>query len=105
MSTTGSSSAVDRPSSGQERKVSLGTIPDFAYSGKGFRLSGVVPGSPAEKAGFRDGDVITAINAKPVESLKDFSDILKTVQPGDKVAITFLRESKEMSVEAEVTER
>jgi hypothetical protein len=31
------------------RKVSLGTIPDFAYSGVGYRVSGVLPGSPAEE--------------------------------------------------------
>ncbi len=82
------------------RKVSLGTIPDFSYSGKGFRLSGVVPGSPAETAGLKDGDVITAINSTALTSLKDFSNILKTLDPGDKIAITFLRDGKEMAAEA-----
>jgi Zn-dependent M28 family amino/carboxypeptidase len=105
LSATGSSRVVVQPPSSAERKVSLGTIPDFAYSGRGFRLSGVVPGSPAEKAGLKEGDVIIAINAKPVESLKDFSDVLKTLQPGDKAAVSLVRENKEMIVETVVTER
>ena len=32
--------------------MSLGTIPDFSFAGPGVRLDGVVPGSPAEKAGL-----------------------------------------------------
>jgi len=88
-----------------ERKVSLGTIPDFAYQGKGFRLSGVMPASPAEAAGMQEGDVIIKINTAPVSGLKDFSDILKTLKPGDRVSILFLRAGKEMKVEAVVKER
>jgi S1-C subfamily serine protease len=85
--------------------VSLGTIPDFAYQGKGFRLSGVMPGSPAEAAGMMEGDVIIKINAVPISGLKDFSDILKTLKPEDRVSIQFLRESTERNVEAVVKER
>jgi S1-C subfamily serine protease len=89
----------------KERKVILGIIPDFAYSGGGCRITGVVPGSPAEKSKLREGDVIIRINSNVVKSLKDLSDILKTLTPGNRVAITFLREGKEMKVEAEVVER
>ena len=88
-----------------ERKVSLGTIPDFAYQGKGFRLSGVMPGSPAEAAGMKEGDVIIKLNTAPVSGLKDFSDILKTLKPGNRVSVLFLRAGKEMRVEAVVKER
>ncbi len=88
-----------------ERKVGLGTIPDFAYSGKGFRLSGVAAGSPAEAAGLKEGDIIVRMNGSAVESLKDFSDILKTLKPGDKVSISFLRDGKETTIETEAKER
>ncbi|UCF88019.1 MAG: M20/M25/M40 family metallo-hydrolase, partial [bacterium] len=46
------------------RKVSLGTIPDFAYEGEGVSLDGTVKGSPAEKAGLMECDVIKGINGK-----------------------------------------
>ena len=88
-----------------ERKVNLGTIPDFAYSGKGFRISGVVAGSPAEAAGLEEGDVIVKVNSSAIAGLKDFSDILKTLKPGDKVFITFMRDGKEATVETEVKGR
>jgi len=82
------------------RKVSLGTIPDFAYTGTGLRITGTIPGSPAETAGLKEGDVITAINAAPLAGLQDFSNILKRSSPGDKITVTFLRNGTAMSVEA-----
>ena len=89
----------------RERKVSLGIIPDFAYSGEGCRLSEVVPGSPAEACGLKEGDIIIRINSNDVHSLKGLSDILKSLTPGTRISITFLRDGKEMSVEAEVVAR
>jgi len=89
----------------KERKVSLGTVPDFAYQGEGMRLSGVTPGSPAEQAGMKEGDVIVRLNALPIKGLKDLSDVLKTMKAGDKASVVFLREGKEMKVEVEVKER
>ncbi len=87
----------------KERKVSLGTIPDFGYNGEGYRLSGVMPGSPAETAGLKAGDVIVRINSETVHGLKDVSDILKSLAPGSRVSITFLRAGKEATVQTEVT--
>jgi aminopeptidase N len=87
------------------RKASLGTIPDFAYQGKGLRISGVVPGSPAEAAGMKEGDIIVRVNSTPVAGLKDFSDVLKSLNPGDKVSVTFVRDGKESAITSQVTER
>ncbi len=105
LSSTLKPGAAARTGPATERKVSLGTIPDFAYSGKGFRISGVVAGSPAEAAGLKEGDVIVKVNSSAVANLKDFSDILKTLKPGDKVLITFSREGKDRTVEAEARGR
>ncbi len=85
-----------------KRKVSLGTIPDFTFSGDGYRLSGVVPGSPAESCGLKEGDVIVRIGSNAVHSLRGLSGILKTLDPGDRISITFLRSGKEMTVETEL---
>jgi aminopeptidase N len=88
-----------------ERTVSLGTIPDFAYAGRGVRLSGVAPASPAEAAGLKEGDVIVKVNLSAVTGLKDLSDILKTLKPGDRVSVTFQRDGKESTVETTVKGR
>ncbi len=76
---------------GQARKVSLGTVPDFSWDGKGMRLSGTTAGSPAEKAGLRDGDVIVSLDGREVGSLRDFSTILKTLSAGATVKLRWLR--------------
>jgi hypothetical protein len=106
-SLTAAGKPVEKSDAGptKERKVRLGTIPDFAYKGEGVRLSGVVPGSPAESAGLKEGDVIIRIIAAPVKSLKDLSEILRTLTAGERISITFMREGKEMKVETEVKER
>jgi hypothetical protein len=89
----------------KERKVSFGIIPDFGYQGSGCRISGVIQDSAAERAGLKEGDIITGINSVVVHRLKDLSDILKSLNPGDKVFISFLREGNEMKIEAKVTVR
>jgi hypothetical protein len=86
----------------KSREVSLGTIPDFAYSGDGSRISDVVPGSPAESSGLRAGDVIVRLDSHTVDNLKDLSDILKTLKPGDTISITFQREGEEKTVSTKV---
>jgi len=87
------------------RKVSLGTVPDFTFSGEGCRISGVVPGSPAETCGLQEGDIITRINEQRIRGLKDLSEVLKSLSPGDPISVTLLREGRELTVESEVKER
>jgi hypothetical protein len=87
------------------RKVSLGTIPDFAWQGEGVRLDGVTPGSPAEKAGLCAGDVIVGLAGRPVGSLRDLSSVLKSLAAGDRVKVLFRRDGREATVEAAVEAR
>ncbi|MDQ6783588.1 MAG: trypsin-like peptidase domain-containing protein [Actinomycetota bacterium] len=64
-----------------------------AGTGGGGQASGVVvvtvvAGGPADKAGIKDGDLITAINGKPTPSLADLQDILSTLTPGQGAKVT-----------------
>ena len=98
---------VQRPTQAakKERSVSLGTIPDYGYRGQGCRLSGVVPGAPAESCGLLPGDVIVKIDGQRINSLRDFSAVLKSLEPGDTIAITYDRDGQEATVEAKVAGR
>jgi hypothetical protein len=69
----------------------LGTIPDMSESPGGVRITGVRAGSPAEQAGLKAGDVITAIGAKTLANLYDMTDALRSHQPGDTVVIVATR--------------
>jgi putative serine protease PepD len=72
--------------------VVFGAVPDFEFGGPGVRLSDVTAGSPAEKAGLRAGDVIRRIGTATVDSLQEFSAILRGLQPGQTVAVSYERE-------------
>jgi len=90
---------------GGTRKASTGLVPAFAFSGPGVRAQEVTPGSPLSKTAFRAGDVITALDGTPVEGLKDYSEALKKLSPGQKVTITFLSGGKENTAALELGSR
>lgn len=79
------------PAGTRTRRVSVGAVPDFAFQGPGLRLDGVVPGSPADKAGMQAGDILTHLGGKEVSNLGGFNDVLKTLEPGDKVELRWTR--------------
>lgn len=89
----------------QGRRVSLGTVPDFAFAGPGVRLGGVVPGSPAEKAGLAEGDVLLRLDDQEIADLRAFSERLKTLSPGQTVRVTVRRGEEELSFEVTVVAR
>jgi hypothetical protein len=80
------------------RRVSTGSVPDFAFKGEGVKLGSVIEGSAGDKAGLKAGDIITAINGDSVKDLKQYSDALKKFKPGDKIKLTILREGKSIIV-------
>jgi S1-C subfamily serine protease len=69
---------------------------------KGVAVAGVLPGSPAEKAGLKPflrntdgnvvlGDIIVALEGKPVTGLDDLLEMLERHQPGDTVTLGIVR--------------
>ncbi|MGB5400617.1 MAG: PDZ domain-containing protein, partial [Thermoanaerobaculia bacterium] len=91
------------PSGG--RKVRFGTVPDFAFEGPGVRVSEVSAGSPAEKAGFLAGDTLVAIDDQEVTDLRTYSQILRTLEPGQNVEARVVREGKEIVLPVTVEAR
>ncbi len=64
----------------------------------------VTPGAPAEVAGLRPGDMITAINARVVESPNDVVNLIAGMHPGDRVDIQFVRPIPRSQVKAAAPE-
>lgn len=83
----------------------LGTIPDMTSSPGGVRITGVRVGSPAEQAGLKGGDVITAIGAKMIANLFDMTEALRSHQPGDTVVIVARRDTAAVRVTAVLGKR
>lgn len=72
-------------------------------SGTGPQASGstaaIVPGSPADKAGLKDGDIITAVDGQRVDVAHTLDDVLITHQPGTTVTITVLRAGQNLDLQ------
>ena len=71
----------------------------------GVVVSGVEPGTPAERAGLKLGDVIVAIDGKPVRSGDDLVEVVADSDIGRKLKIDFLRDRKPMSATVAVADR
>jgi len=65
----------------------------------------VYDGSPAEKAGIKDDDVITALAGAKVGSISDLVGLVSANAPGATVDVTVLRDGKETSFGVTLAER
>ncbi len=77
----------------------FGSIPDFTQTGKGYAISGVARGSPAEKGGLQAGDVIVRLGESQIGSLEDFDSALRKYKAGDKVQVVVRRGEAEVSLD------
>ena len=72
---------------------------------KGVMIAGVMPGSPAEKIGLEDRDVIVTLNGRNVQSVDDATEVVQKLDPGDKLTVSVLRDSRRRQFTATLTER
>jgi serine protease Do len=71
----------------------------------GVVIEGIQPGSPAEKAGLKGGDVITGVDGKPVKSGNDLVNPIATAAIGSKVKLTYIRDRAQKETTAVVEDR
>ena len=69
-----------------------------AYISGNYQSSGIVSGGPADKAGLKDKDIITAINGQKIDSNNPLGTEIQKYNPGDTIEVTYLRDSKENKV-------
>ncbi|HVO57506.1 MAG TPA: Do family serine endopeptidase [Dongiaceae bacterium] len=71
----------------------------------GVVIMGVEPGSPAEKAGLKGGDVITSVNGTPVKNGNDLVNPIAQAPIGSKVKIGYVRDRQTKETLAVVEDR
>ena len=72
---------------------------------KGALIVGVFIDSPADKAGVRAGDIVVAVDGKPVTGIRDLLDKITLHKPGEQVKITIYRGPDEMTLDMKVSQR
>jgi Tol biopolymer transport system component/Iap family predicted aminopeptidase len=83
--------------------ASLGTIPSYSEDPNqlpGLVLSDVAPDGPAAKAGLKGGDRIIKVGAVEIRGIEDLMFVLQAAKPGTPTKITFVRNTKEQTVDA-----
>lgn len=85
---------VDVPLEAQ-RKLKLPSL-------DGALIANVEPGSPAEKAGFRKGDVVTALNGRSVRGPAELRARLGLTPVGDEADMTVIREGGQQRIRTRI---
>ncbi|WP_238016470.1 trypsin-like peptidase domain-containing protein [Dactylosporangium sp. AC04546] len=85
--------ATDIINTGKARRTVMGVQPDPSYRNPagGARLASVEANGPAASGGLKSGDVILAVNGKPIEEFWDLTALVRKYAPGDTVEIQYLR--------------
>lgn len=72
---------------------------------EGAVVAEVGDGTPADAAGLRRGDIITALDGRPITSMEELSGRIQRQQPGTTIELTVQRDSDELTVEVELAVR
>ncbi|MEJ5331039.1 MAG: DegQ family serine endoprotease [Desulfobaccales bacterium] len=70
----------------------------------GALVAEVRPGTPAEKAGIKRGDIIIEFNGQPIKEMNELPRLVAATAPGTKATVKVLRDGKEKTFSLTVTE-
>lgn len=70
----------------------------WVLRGKNVSDVAVIPGGPADEAGIKENDIITALNGEEITEDNSLAKILRNYNPGDEIELTILRKEKESKV-------
>ncbi len=89
---------------GEVRRGRLGIVMQDIPGRDGAQVAEVAPGSPAERAGLRAGDIVTALNGRPVRAAAELRAQLGVIPAGETVEIRLVRSGETRTVRARIGE-
>jgi hypothetical protein len=81
--------------------VTLGVMPDYAFTGKGMRIDGVSKGKLAERVGLQAGDVLLQLGNQPFNDVQSYMQVLSRFKKGDSTQLKVLRGKEEKTFDIE----
>ena len=72
---------------------------------RGAFVSNIFKDSPADKAGIRPGDYVTALNAISIDNANQLLQLVGNLRPGEKARFDLIREGSSMSLTARIAAR
>jgi putative serine protease PepD len=80
----------------------IGISLDMNYMGEGAQVAtsgrGILSGSPAEKAGLLGGDIVIALDGKPINGPEELIVSVRSKNVGDVVTLTYKRDGVERTI-------
>ena len=89
----------EQPQRAARYKVTLGVMPDYAFSGPGMRIEAVLDGRSAQKAGLQGGDVILKIGQMSVKDIYGYMEALGSYEQGQRADVVIKRNGQQMTKE------
>ena len=86
---------------GQSTKftVSLGVMPDYAFTGTGVRIEGTSQGKLAEKIGLKGGDVLLQVGEYKLVDVMSYMQALSKFKKGDATVLVYKRGAEELKAD------
>lgn len=72
---------------------------------QGALVAKALADSPAEKAGIKQGDIITKFNSQPIKNTSDLVKIVAATEVGKAAAVEVIRENKRLTLQVKVGQR
>ena len=95
---------VTRPFIGISGEAISSQVAELYKLPKGISVQSVIKDSPADKAGIKEGDIITKIEDKEVTSVPELNRYKNNYKIGDTITLTLLRSGKEEEVHVTLSE-
>jgi len=88
------------------QEISSGLADSFKPADtRGALVAGVLRGGPADKAGFKPGDVLVAVEGKPVVNRAGMLDLVAALTPGSVAQMTVKRGKQDLTLKVAVARR
>ncbi len=78
---------------------------DMRLSEEGIFAEFIIPGSPAEKAGLRDGDILISLNDQKINKIHLFQEKIFSASPGEKIQLKIKNKQGSKSLEITLGQR